>query len=59
MYQNVKDHMSLSLFPLIDDAKIGIKKIPARIKKRVGKVLGNKRKNWGIKERIGENHPFL
>ena len=27
LYQNVKDHMSLSLFPLIDDAKLSTKNI--------------------------------
>ena len=47
LYQCLKDHLSLSSFPLIDNAKIGIKKYPARMKKRVGKELGNKRKNWG------------
>ena len=47
LYQCLNDRLSLSSFPLIDIAKIGIKKYPARMKKRVGKELGNKRKNWG------------
>ena len=47
IFERSSRNACLQSFCPFDNAKIGIKKYPTRMKKRVGKEWGNKRKNWG------------